>query len=228
MDNENQNNNVIVDGSALSNVYKKTFFLMFLALLATGIISWYTYSSGLFINIVTGGLFEILMIAEILFVVIFSATLNKLSPAVVQILFFVYSVLNGVTLSVIFAVYELTSITIVFFASAILFGIFAFLGGHTKLDLSKIAPFLFGVLIVGIIVSIINIFVGNSTLDIILSWVILIVFFGVTAYDIQKIKALAISGRINLEKLHVYGAFELYLDFINIFLRILSLFGKRK
>lgn len=228
MDNENQTNNVIVDNSALSDVYKKTFFLMFIALLSTGIISWYTYSSGLFIKIITGGTFEILMIAELLFVIVFSATLHKLSSAVVQILFFVYSILNGVTMSVLFGVYEIQSITIVFFASAVLFGIFALIGNRTKIDLSKLAPYLFGILIIGLIVSIINVFIGNDALNIILSWVMLIVFFGVTAYDIQKIKALAISGKFPLEKLHVYGAFELYLDFINIFLRILSLFGKRR
>ena len=87
---------------------------------------------------------------------------------------------------------------------------------------------MFAVLIVGIILSIINIFIGNSMLDIILDWVILLVFFGITVYDMNKIKSLQYEEGINQEKLYIYGAMQLYLDFINIFLRILSIFGKRR
>ncbi len=223
-----EENNVVVDQTNISDLYKKTFFLMFLGLLATGLVSWYTYASGLFEKILIDGTFNLLIIAEVLFVLIFSATMRKMSPTVVQILFFVYSALNGITMSVIFAVYQLSSITLVFFASSILFAIFAFIGNYTKIDLSKLSPILFGTLIVGVIVSIINLFIGNSLLDIGLSWVILFTFFGVTAYDMQKLKSLANSNIVDINKLHIYGAFELYLDFINIFLRILRLFGRRK
>lgn len=228
MNEEFPQNNVIQDGTTLAKVYTKTFLFMFLGLLATGIISWYTFSSGLFINIITGGAFEVILIAELLFVVIFSATLRKLPAFLVQILFFVYAILNGITLSVVFYVYDINSITIIFFASAILFGIFAFYGYITKADLSKIAPILFGALIVGIIVTVINIFIGNALIDIIFSWIILIIFFGVTAYDMQKIKRLAISNEMDPDKLYIYGAMELYLDFINIFLRLLRIFGRRR
>lgn len=228
MNNEYQNNNVIVDNGSLKEIYSKTFLFMFLGLLATGIISWYTYSSGIFINIIQNGFFEALLIAEVLFVFIFSALLRKMGPTSTQIMFFIYAALNGVTLSVIFAAYELNSIVIIFFASAALFAVFALIGHYTSIDLSKIAPYLFGILIIGVIVSIINLFVGNNSIDIIISWVLLVVFFGITAYDIQKVKRLANSGTMELEKIHVYAAFELYLDFINIFLRILRLFGRRK
>ena len=83
-------------------------------------------------------------------------------------------------------------------------------------------------LIVGIIVSVINLFIGNTIVDIILTWILLFTFFGITAYDVQRIKHMSEAGYDTTEKLHIYGAMELYLDFINIFLKILRLFGKRR
>ena len=98
----------------------------------------------------------------------------------------------------------------------------------TDKDLSSWSGILFGTLIAGLLVSIINLFLGNSLLDIILDWVILFVFFGITAYDMNKIKALVLEENLDKSKLHIYAAMELYLDFIIIFLRILSIFGKRR
>lgn len=87
---------------------------------------------------------------------------------------------------------------------------------------------LFGTLLAGLVVSLLNLFFKNSVLDIIIDWVILLVFFGITAYDMNKIKQLSFVDTINQDKIHIYGAMELYLDFINIFLRVLSIFGKRR
>ncbi|HBC84081.1 MAG TPA: hypothetical protein DCZ30_01105 [Clostridiales bacterium] len=98
----------------------------------------------------------------------------------------------------------------------------------TKKDLSSWRTLLFGILIAGIILSLINLFLGNSMLDLMLDWIILFVFFGVTAYDVNIIKQLKQDASLNQEKLYIYGAMQLYLDFINIFLRVLSIFGKRK
>lgn len=210
-----------------SSIYSKTFFLMFLGLLATGFISWYTYSSG-FVNNMSNGTFNLLLILELVVVFVFSLFFKKLPYVAVEILFFVYAIINGITLSTIFAVFQLNSITIVFFASAVLFGIFAIYGAYTKIDLSKISTILYGAIFIGIIVSIINMFVGNSLVDIILSWVMLLVFFGVTAYDMQRVKNMSMLENIESDKLYVYMAMELYLDFINIFLRVLSISGKRK
>ncbi len=201
---------------------------MFLGLLGTAIVAWYTYSSGLFIDIIFKGYFNILLIAELVVVVLFSLLFKKLPPTIVGILYFVYAMINGVSLSVIFVVFELNSIVWLFVASALLFGGMALYGYKTNKDLSNWKTLLFGVLIVGIILSLINLFLGNSTLDIVLDWVILFVFFGITAYDMNKIKALQYEAGLDQNKLHIYGAMELYLDFINIFLRMLSLFGKRK
>jgi len=222
-----QNQEPIVQNEE-TNFIPKTFFWMFLGLLGTAIVAWYTYSSGLFINLLTGDSFGILLIVEVVVVLLFSFLFRKLSPTVVGILYFIYAAINGVTLSTIFVVFELQSIVLLFVASAILFGGLALYGYKTSKDLSNWRTLLFGTLIVGLIVSIINLFIGNSMLDVILDWVILLVFFGITAYDMNKIKQLSLLPDLDKSKLHIYGAMELYLDFINIFLRILSLFGKRR
>lgn len=211
-----------------SNLIAKTFFWMFLGLLGSAIVAWYTYASGLFIDILVKGYFNILLIAELVVVILFSWLFKKLPPTIVAILYFVYAMINGVSLAVIFVVFELSSIVFLFAASALLFGGMAFYGYKTKKDLGNWKTLLFGILIVGIILSVVNLFLGNSMLDVILDWVILFVFFGITAYDMNKIKQLQYEDGLDQSKLHIYGAMELYLDFINIFLRILSLFGKRR
>lgn len=211
-----------------NKLMSKTFFWMFIGLLGTAIVSWYTYSSGLFVDIITNGYFNILLILEVVVVLLFSFLFKKLSPMLVAILYFIYSMLNGVSLSTIFIVFDLNSIVLLFIVSAVLFGGFALIGYITKKDLSSWHTLLFGILIAGIILSLINLFLGNSMLDLVLDWIILFIFFGVTAYDINIIKQLKQDASLNQEKLYIYGAMQLYLDFINIFLRVLSIFGKRK
>ena len=165
---------------------------------------------------------------EVAVVLIFSLLFKKLSPTVVTVLFFTYAFINGFTLSVIFAIYEMSSICYAFVGTAVLFGALAYLGYKTDKDISKLGTMLTVSLFVGIILTIINIFLKSSILNIILDWAILFIFCGLTAYDMNKIKKMQEMGFCEDEKLYVYGAMELYLDFINIFLRILSLFGKRK
>lgn len=223
-----ENSNEPVVENVGNKFIPKTFFWMFLGLLGTAIVAWYTYSSGLFINILTGNYFGILLIAEVVVVLLFSFLFRKLSPTIVGILYFIYAAINGVTLSTIFVVFELQSIVLLFVASSVLFGGLALYGYKTSKDLSNWRSLLFGTLIVGLIVSLINLFMKNTMLDIILDWVILLVFFGITAYDMNKIKQLSLDPNLDKSKLHIYGAMELYLDFINIFLRILSIFGKRR
>ena len=201
---------------------------MFLGLLASSITAIYAYYSGAYIPMITNGTYMVLAIAEIVVVLLFTFLFRKLSPTVVTVLFFVYAFLNGFTLSVIFAIYELGSIATCFIATAGLFGILAYLGYKTDKDISNWRTVLSVALIVGIILSIINLFMHSSMLSIALDWGMLIVFFGLTVYDMHKIKEMQEMGFCEDEKLYVYGAMELYLDFINIFLRILSLFGKRR
>lgn len=137
--------------------------------------------------------------------------------------------INGITLSAVFVVYELSSIVSVFVISATVFGILGFIGYKTNKNLSSWGTYIIVFLIAGIVLSLLNLIVfRSSVLDIAIDWLILILFCGATIYDINKIKVLQESDDINQDKIHIYCAMQLYLDFINIFLRILSLFGKSK
>lgn len=217
------------DISVQNKIFGKTFFWMFLGLLGTAIIAWYTYSSGLFINIIWGNSFGILLIVELVAVLLFSLLFRKLPPIAVGILYFIYSMINGITLSTIFVVFELSSIVYLFVISAIIFAVLAFIGYRTQKDLSSWDPYITVFLIAGIVLSFINLFfLKSSTLDLAIDWLILILFFGVTVYDIRKIKDFQAQQDFYLDKIHIYCAMQLYLDFINIFLRILSIFGKRR
>lgn len=211
-----------------NKILGKTFFLMFLGLLGTALVAIYLYSSGRIVKLLTSNMLEVMVLVEFLVVILFSLLFKKLPASVVTILYFVYAFINGVSFSLIFAAFELNSIIYLFVAAAVLFGIFAYMGYKSKKDLSNWSNYLMPLLFVCLIVSIVNIFLGNSLLDIILDWVILILFFAITMYDINKIKELQHVECIDQNKIYVYGAMELYLDFINIFIRILSIFGKRK
>lgn len=217
------------DVNIQNKLFGKTFFWMFLGLLGSGIIAWYTYASGLFMDILLGDYFNILLIVELLVVFAFSLLFRKLPPLLVGILYFVYSMINGVTLSVIFVVFELSSIIYLFAISAGIFAVLGIIGYKTNKDLTSWGPYLSVFLIAGILLSIVNLFIlKNSTFELILDWLILALFFGITIYDINKIKLLQEDSSIDANKIHIYCAMQLYLDFINIFLRILSIFGKRK
>ena len=211
-----------------NSILTNTFFRMFLGLLASAVTAIYAYYSGIYIDMALNGTFYGLAIAEVVLVILFSLLFTKASPTAVTVMFFGYAFLNGFTLSVIFAAYELTSIGYVFAATAAMFGILAYLGYKTDKDLSNWSTILTVTLIVGLVLTIINLFIGSTMLDIVLDWAMLFLFFGLTVYDMNKIRAMHEAGFCGDEKLYVYGAMELYLDFINIFLRVLSLFGKRK
>ena len=225
---ETYNNGDAINSVDTNMVLTNTFFRMFLGLLASALTAFYVYKSGLYVSMVSSGSYMFLAIVEIAVVLIFSLLFKKLSPTAVTVLFFTYAFVNGFTLSVIFAVYEITSIVYAFVATSAFFGILSLIGYKTNKDISNLGTILTVALLVGIVLTIVNIFIGSTILDIALNWAILILFFGLTIYDMNKIKIMQESGFYNDEKLYVYGAMELYLDFINIFLRILALFGKRK
>ena len=137
--------------------------------------------------------------------------------------------INGVTLSVVFVVYELSSIVSVFIISALVFGILGFIGYKTNRDLNSWGTYIIVFLIAGIVLSLLNLIVfRSSVLDIAIDWLILILFCGATIYDINKIKVLQESADINQDKIHIYCAMQLYLDFIDIFLKLLRLFGRSR
>lgn len=212
-----------------NKLFGKTFFWMFLGLLGSAIVAYYTYSSGLIFDIILDGYFNILLILELVAVLLFSLLFRKLPATVVGILYFVYAMLNGVTLATVFAVFDLSSIIYLFAISSIIFAILGIIGYKTNKDLSSWRPYITVFLIAGIILSIINLFILKSSgLDLFIDWFVLAIFCGVTIYDINKIKMLQTIPEINQEKIYVYCAMQLYLDFINIFLRVLSIFGKRR
>ncbi len=206
----------------------KTFFWMFLGILGSAIVAWYTYSSGLFLQLAMKGTFGIVLIIELVVVLLFKYLFKKLPPVVVGILYFIYSMVNGITLSAIFYLYELNSIIYLFGISALIFAALAFIGYKTEANLTSWRPYITVFLIAGIVMSLVNIFLKNSMFDLIIDWFILALFCGVTIYDLNKVKMLESEIEAGDEKIHIYCAMQLYLDFVNIFIRILSIFGKRK
>lgn len=204
----------------------QTFLWMFLGLLSTGIIAAITYYTGAIIEIANS--WQVILIAQVVIAIVFGLFFHKLSSGMVTLLFFGYSMITGLTFSVIFAAFELTTIAYALFATSAFFGILAYIGYKTDKDLSKFGTILMAALIVALILTLVNFFIGSDGLDIILDWVILGIFSGLTAYDMNKVKMMSETYGYDQEKVAIYGAMQLYLDFINMFLRILEIFGDRK
>ena len=204
----------------------QTFLWMFLGLLSTGIIAAITYYTGAIIEIANS--WQVILIAQVVIAIVFGLFFHKLSSGMVTLLFFGYSMITGLTFSVIFAAFELTTIAYALFATSAFFGILAYIGYKTDKDLSKFGTILMAALIVALILTLVNFFIGSDGLDIILDWVILGIFAGLTEYDMNKVKMMSETYGYDQEKVAIYGAMQLYLDFINMFLRILEIFGDRK
>ena len=210
-----------------NKIYSKVFMWMFIGLLVTFLTGIYTSTNVDALEVIFNKSgYWILLIVELGLAIFLSARIHKMSPITANICYLLYTFFTGLTFSSIFIVYKIESIMLVFLVTAILFLIFAIIGKTTKVDLTKIGTILLMALLGIIICTIINIFLQNSTFDMILSGISVLIFLGFIAYDIQKIKRL--DGWVNEENLAVIGAFELYLDFINIFLDLLNLFGNSK
>ena len=221
---------VINSHNGMSKFFSKVYLWMFIGLLISGAVAYYTSVTPGVRGLVYGG-FTFFIILELVVVIAFSALRKKVSPAVAKILFIIYSVVSGLTLSSIFLVYKLESIGMVFISAALMFGLLALYGFITKNDLSSFGKVLIFALLAIIIMSLINMFIGNSTFSIVISVISIVVFLGLTAWDMQALKAMYnyyASDEKELNKIAIYGALDLYLDFINIFLQLLNLFGKRR
>ena len=159
-----------------------------------------------------------------------TAAINKLSLTTATLMFVLYSVINGAMLSSIFLIYTASSIATVFFITAGTFAAMAIVGYTTKADLSSMGKILFMALIGLIIATIVNIFVKSSGLDMIISYVGVLIFVGLTAWDSQKIKQMMLQAPDageGMQKMALLGALTLYLDFINLFIYLLRIFGRR-
>ena len=208
-----------------NKIFSKVFFWMFIGLAITFGVGYYVSINDVMLYNVFSKYYIFLIIAELVVVIWLSARIRKMSPMTAKVLFCVYSLLTGLTFSSIFVVYQITSIVYVFGITSLIFLIFALIGYFTKIDLTKIGIYLFMALLGVIICSIINMFIGSETFNLGLTIICLVIFIIYVAYDIQIIKRnlYMITEEDNLA---IYGALQLYLDFINIFLRLLQLFGR--
>ena len=227
--------NIVIDESrqaVVSELMRNVYLWMTGGLALTGVLAWVTANSPQLLSIIFGSQVVIwgLIIAEFILVVVLSAAINKLSFTAAAIMYILYSALNGVTLSSIFLVYELDSIGQVFFVTAGAFFILAFIGTVTKKDLSGLGTFLIIALAGLIIASIVGMIMGRAD-SIWISALGVLIFAGLTVYDANKIRLLMLDQETVNEgnmKLALLGALSLYLDFINLLLRLLTLFGKKK
>lgn len=211
----------------------KVFGWMAFALFVTAFVAYYVASTpSLFIPIITNRiLFLALIIGEIFLVGYLVVAVKKVSAATATAIFIGYSALNGLTLSVIFLAYTLSSISTTFFITASTFAIMSFYGYVTKKDLTSIGNLCFMGLIGIIIASIVNMFFFNETVYWVTTYIGVLVFVGLIAYDTQKIKNMNVLGNEGTEedrKEAIIGALALYLDFINLFLLLLRIFGRKK
>ena len=207
-----------------NEVYSKIFMWMFIGLALTFGTAYYTSTNVDALAVIFGkGMYVVFAIVEIALAIFLGVRITKMSATTARICYLLYSFLTGLTFSSIFVAYKVTSIMYVFGITSVLFLIFAILGKTTKMDLSKLGTYLFMILIGVIICSIINIFVHSETFSLGITIVSLIIFLGYIAYDVQKIRRL--EDVVPEENLAILGAFELYLDFINVFIDLLRLFG---
>lgn len=173
----------------------------------------------------------IAMFAPLAFVLTMSFGFNKLSSSALAIIFVLYSALTGISLSFIMLAYTASSVFGCFLSASLLFGVMAVAGYTTSQDLTKFGSILMMFLIGIVIASLVNMFMGSEQLDYIISFIGVAVFVGLTAYDVQKLKRIGSGeeyGEASMSKMAIMGALRLYLDFINMFLMLLRLFGSRK
>ncbi len=212
----------------VSAVMKKVYFKMFFAMLVTALVAWWCSSSPAFLNfyMTHSWVMWVCMAVEIGLVFWISARIGRMNPAQATLLFYIFAAVNGLTLSPIFLVYTHTSIAKTFVITAAVFGAMSVYGYFTKSDLTTWGKFLFFALIGLIICSVINIFWANSTFEWIISFIGVLIFVGLTAWDTQQVKRMAQAAPAeSVPQLATMGALTLYLDFVNMFLFLLNLFG---
>ncbi len=215
----------------VSQVMKQVYMKMFLALLVTAFVSMWAAGSEAFLSTVFSNSWGIwiLMGVEVLLVIAISGAINKLSSAMATTLFFIFAIVNGLSLAPIYFAYTTGSLASTFFITAATFGAMCIFGYVTKTDLSKFGSILIMALIGLIICSVVNIFMNSNTLYWITSFAGVLIFVGLTAWDTQKIKQMALAMPNATDgRLATIGALSLYLDFINLFLYLLRFMGDRR
>ena len=212
-----------------TTILAKVFGWMFIGLLVTFITGYFvSMNINMLLNLFTTAGLVILLIVEVGLVIFLSARIHKMSPTTAKICFLLYSFVTGLSFSAYFVVFELNSLILVFLITAIVFAIFAVVGMTLKLDLTKLGTYLMMALLAILICMIVNIFLNNSTFDLIISTIGVLIFIGYTAYDVQKIVRMSDMNMLPEENLAIYGALDLYLDFINLFVHLLQLIGNAR
>lgn len=214
--------------NTVSSTMKRVYLKMTLALIVTAFAALFCASSPDYLNFyITNRWFMwVLVIAEFGIVIALGPGISRMSNVAASTLFYVFSVINGMMLCTIFLVYSPAAIVKTFFITAATFGAMSIYGYFTKNDLSRVGSFLFMALIGLIIAAVINIFLKSSTLDWIVSIAGVLIFIGLTAWDTQQVKQLAAAApQEAVSRLATIGALSLYLDFINLFLFLLRIFG---
>lgn len=219
--------------TAFPVLMRKVYVWMTLALVITGFTAYYVANNETVLGAIYTNqiLFWGLIIAELGLVIGLSAAINRLSLSVATLMFVLYSLINGATMSFIFLVYTTSSITNVFLITAGTFAVMAVFGYFTKTDLTSMGKILLMALIGVIIATIVNIFTKSEGLAVILNYVGVLVFVGLTAYDSQKIKQMLLmapDASESSQKIALLGALSLYLDFINLFIYLLRIFGSKR
>ena len=219
--------------SAFPVLMRKVYVWMTLALVITGFTAYGVATSPGVLQLIFSNqiLFWGMIIAELALVIGVSAAINRLSLTTATLMFILYSVINGALFSSIFLIYTASSIATVFFITAGTFGAMALIGYTTKTDLTSIGKYLFMALIGLIIATLVNMFIKSEGFTYILSYIGVLIFVGLTAYDSQKIKQMLLQAPDageGAQKLALLGALTLYLDFINLFIYLLRIFGRRE
>jgi len=212
---------------------QQVYLWMTVGLLATAGVAYFVVSTPLLQLVANPIVFFGAIIVELVMVVALSRAIARMSPAAAVGLFFVYAALNGVTMSVIFAVYTLGSIAVTFFATACLFGAMTIIGYTTSRDLTKLGGFLLMGLIGFLIGSVINLFFASSAFYWLLTFAGIAIFVGLTAWNTQRIKNMTLAAlqqgdELAAQRIGIIGALSLYLDFVNLFLLLLRLGGRRR
>lgn len=210
-----------------NKIFSKVYGWMFIWLLISFITGYYVSTQpNIIYNIFNGGMFLVLILVEIGLCIWLSAGIRKMQTMTAKILFGLYSFVTGLTLSTIFIAYRMDSIVMVFGITSLMFAIMAVIGTITNIDLTKLGSILLMGLIGIIIASIINMFIGSQAFDLGITIIGIVIFTLYIAYDVQKVKYMAQT--LEEDKAAILCAFELYLDFINLFIKLIRLLGKRR
>lgn len=216
----------------IQSVLQRVYLWMTVGLVVTASVAFYTINSNLITLAMNRGVFFGAIIGELVLVIALSAGLRRMSVGMATAMFLVYAAVNGFTLSLIFLVYELGSIYTAFLDAAVLFGVMSVIGMTTKIDLTRIGSYLIMGVIGLFIAMIANLFFNSGPFGLVINVAGVLIFTALTAYDTQRIQRMAsdpeiVGNGVLAQKLSLLGALRLYLDFINLFLFLLRLGGRR-